>query len=234
MIELKENQRLDFINFNGKYYACISNEKGLESFQEVPFVYLKEGKISLGIKSMQEAYEGIKKLNLIEEVENIRAVEDFSILVDRIMRIQEYEWNIQLFNRFVHDVELNVDLNFLNGTEMVAQSANKTMGIHEELFKTIASKVPPNWAYAMFPESSWTGYDFLVDKHKIAIGNMTRDAQTVGITKKDAQDKDRQTREMFGQDMIIELKIDTHKYEKIFDGLDLQLQILREKEEESE
>ena len=66
MIKLKENQKSNVLKTGNKWYICVSDEKGLISYSENP--YLEDDKIN--VKKLQESYNKIKDFDLAKEILN--------------------------------------------------------------------------------------------------------------------------------------------------------------------
>ena len=224
MLKLKNDQKLYILKSDGKWFTCISNNDGLISYSDNLYIVDSQQGTTINIKSFQAAYDEIKNFDLEKEVEQLMSVEDYSALVDKVMHLQNILFEMSTFNKFVTESKLSEE--FKKGTDLVYQQAYKKIENIETLFQTVAKNVPANWAYAMFPESSWTAYPFLVEKHKVASGNMTRFAESYGRTLNDAKEVDRNNR-----DLNEALNLDVHKEEKRF--LDLQEKI-RVKEQDKE
>lgn len=164
------------------------------------------------MKTFLSYYEEIKNFNIEEKIKNIKRVEDYSSFIDKFMHLQNVMFEMSAFESFVSKSSLPAD--HKKGVLVMSNGAKA----YEDVLKDVAKAVPANWAYAMFPESSWTGYPFLVEKHRLASGNTTRFAESYGRTESDAKEADRNAREFREA-----LNQDIHKEEKIF--LDLQKQI---------
>ncbi len=216
MIQLKKDQKVYVLKSGNKWYTCVASGNGLITYSENPYIQQDDKGVKVGMKAFQESYNTIKSFDLKAECENLHEVEDYSNLVNKIMSLQTTLFEMEALVTFVDESVTNED--FKKGTNMVCEVAKKHIESIEQAFAEVAKQVPSNWAYAMFPESSWTAYPFLVEKHRIASGNMTRFADCYGKTVMDAREADRNTRELNEA-----LNLDIHKQEKIF--LDLQRQI---------
>lgn len=216
MLALKSNQKVDILKSGNQWFTCISDEKGLISYSQNPFLTESKEGTSINMKTFLSYCEEIEKFNIEEKIKNIKRVEDYSSFVDKFMRLQNTMFEMSAFEGFVSKSSLPAD----NKKDILAISsgAKSLLEAYEDVFKDVAKAVPANWAYAMFPESSWTGYPFLVEKHRVASGNITRFAESYGRTQSDAKEADRNAREFREA-----LNQDIHKEEKIF--LDLQKQI---------
>ena len=216
MLTLKENQKIYVLKSDNRWFTCVSDNNGLISYSDNPFLFVDKEGTKINMNSFQSCYNEIKNFELEKEIENLKTVESYSKLVDKIIHLQNVLFDMSAFGEFIEESKMPED--YKKGTALVCDDAKKRIEVIEALFQTVAKNVPSNWAYAMFPESSWTGYLFLVEKHRIACGNTTRFAESYGRTLSDAKEADRNSREFREA-----LKQDIHKEEKIF--LDLQKQI---------
>lgn len=216
MLTLKNNQKVDILKSGDNWFTCISDEKGLISYSQNPFLSQSKEGTSINMKTFLSYYDEIKKFNIEEKIKNIRRIEDYSSFVDKFMHLQNVMFEMSAFESFVSKSSLPED--HKKGILAMSNGAKSLLEAYEDVFKDVAKAVPANWAYAMFPESSWTGYPFLVEKHRLASGNTTRFTENYGRTLSDAKEADRNAREFREA-----LKQDIHKEEKIF--LDLQKQI---------
>lgn len=211
MLTLKNNQKVDILKSGDGWFTCISDEKGLISYSQNPFLTESKEGTSINMKTFLSYYEEIKKFNIEEKIKNIKHVEDYGSFVDKFMHLQNEMFEMSAFEGFVSTSSLPAE--HKKGILAISSRAKSLLEAYEDVFKDVAKAVPANWAYAMFPESSWTGYPFLVEKHRVASGNITRFAESYRRTQSDANL--REFREALNQDI--------HKEEKIF--LDLQKQI---------
>lgn len=139
------------------------------------------------------------------------------------MHLQNIMFEMSAFEGFASKSSFPAD--HKKGILAISNGAKSLLEAYEDVFKDVAKSVPANWSYAMFPESSWTGYPFLVEKHRVASGNTTRFAENYGRTENDAKEADRNFRELSEA-----LKLDIHEEENIF--LDLQKQIRNKQQAE--
>lgn len=220
MLILKDNQKVDILKSGDKWFTCISDEKGLISYSQNPFLAQSKEGTSINMKTFLSYYEEIKNFNIEEKIKNIKRVEDYSSFIDKFMHLQNVMFEMSAFESFVSKSSLPAD--HKKGILVMSNGAKSLLEAYEDVFKDVAKAVPANWAYVMFPESSWTGYPFLVEKHRLASGNTTRFTENYGRTLSEAKEADRNSREFREA-----LKQDIHKEEKIF--LDLQKQIQNKK-----
>lgn len=211
MLTLKKNQKVDILKSGSMVYLYIW-WKRLISYSQNPFLAQSKEGTSINMKTFLSYYEEIKNFNIEEKIKNIKRVEDYSSFIDKFMHLQNVMFEMSAFESFVSKSSLPAD--HKKGVLVMSNGAKA----YEDVLKDVAKAVPANWAYAMFPESSWTGYPFLVEKHRLASGNTTRFTENYGRTLSDAKEADRNAREFREA-----LNQDIHKEEKIF--LDLQKQI---------
>lgn len=217
MITLKSNQDVDILKSGNRWYTCITDENGLLRYNESLFLSESQERTSINLKMLFSDYEEIKNFNIEEKIKNVKTVEDYSAFVDNFMYIQDVMFEMTSFERFASKSTLPEE--HKKGILAVTNGAKELLEAYEALFKDVANSVPSNWAYAMFPERNWTGYAFLVEKHKVANGNTTRFAdECYGKTRNDAIQADVNTYEYNKA-----LNQDVHKEEKIFLDLDKQI-----------
>lgn len=188
MIILKEGQKLHVLKSGKQWFTCVSDEKGLICYKENPYIFENEEGTKIDMKSFQSSYDKLKDFDMKKEIKYIKSVDDYSELVDKIMSLQSVFYDMMAFNSFIEESKMPDE--YKKGTTLVCEVSQKRLENIEETFQILAQKVPKNWAYAMFPESSWTGYPVLVAKHRVANGNMTRYAETCGKTLSDVKETD--------------------------------------------
>lgn len=226
-VNIKEKSKGRYFEIWWQVVYLYSDEKGLISYSQNPFLSQSKEGTSINIKTYLSYYDEIKKFNIEEKIKNIKSVEDYSSFVDKFMHLQNVMFEMSAFESFVSKSSLPAD--HKKGILAMSNDAKSLLEAYEDVFKDVAKAVPANWAYAMFPESSWTGYPFLVEKHRLASGNTTRFTENYGRTLSDAKEADRNAREFREA-----LNQDIDKEEKIFLDLQKQIRIKEQTKEQTE
>lgn len=109
MITLKNNQKVDILRSGDKWFTCISDEKGLISYSQNPFLSQGKEGTSIDMKTFLSYYDEIKKFNIEEKIKNIRRVEDYSRFVDKFMHLQNVMFEMSAFESFASRSSLPED-----------------------------------------------------------------------------------------------------------------------------
>ena len=211
MVTLKETERVEVLEFDNIFYTClVDSNEGLITYEYMPYLSKKDGVITFNFEKFTEDtkyivdYDISKKLRQVFDPYSYRDfIVGISLLQDsayKINAIKEYMIKTQIFNK-----------ELIEQVKEISNLVETMVKGNEDIFKNkIMPAIPSNWCFAMFPESSWSAYDFMVAEQKFASGHVDVPASERGLTKSKIQgryDRSRAEREM-----------------KVFEGLQAQIE----------
>ena len=97
MLTLKENQKIYVLKSDNRWFTCVSGNNGLISYSDNPFLFVDKERTKINMNSFQSCYNEIKNFELGKEIENLKTVESYSKLVDKIMHLQNVLFDMSAF-----------------------------------------------------------------------------------------------------------------------------------------
>ena len=172
MISLNKFEKTTYLEFDDKFYLCVMNENGdLKTYFESKAIYKdEEGYLCINVEWFNNQVDRLYEYDLGKELRSLNSHRDyldfcrhFSEFQMCLLRISVLRDSVLESKTWNEELEETI-------TEIV-QSAQGVVEETEKIFRErVCPQIPTNWAFAMFPESSWSAYEYNRQLHKIGRG----------------------------------------------------------------